>query len=374
MFKRNISILALVIAITITLFFLYTVKSFKVSTGPFPMDWSTTIPEDDTSFGGLFAFPDNSINDSLPHYEYKKKEDSLKRIFDARQLDNKSISYGKTYGSIGAYYVKKTWQNSWDNNSKNDPLIRSMQDSIDTLNQKWVKLKDNKDSIKKLKEQLGDIMWRFNVRSNELLQEMNKNEEKLYYLGLNGYSPTNYNTKFFMDKGTYNLAYVKWDSVVKRKYDSTKTGHYERKQIPVRYTTEDKRILIPISKKQFSLIDGFLNTWTFIWLFLFVYFFIGLPIQILINISKGNAFNKKNILRFKIMAYVLFAYALASTLIPYVLKFFFRKLIPDDFKYQSIIQSLLNNLYLFLIAIAIFIIAKAFQKGYKLQQEQDLTI
>jgi len=373
MLKKRISIIALIIAITLTLFFFYALKSFKSSTGPFPMDWSVSIPEDDTAFGGLFASPD--INDSLPYYAYKKIEDSIKRIIDASQLDNKSIASGSGYGPVGVYTVKKTWQAWWDNNSKNDSLVRLLQDSISILNQNRVKQNNNKDSIKKIKEELGIIYWRLNVRENELSQEKQKQEEaeQFYYFGLDGYS-LDYYTKFFLQNGTFNLAYVKWDSVIKRKYDSTQVGHYERKQIPVRYSTEDKRVLIPVSKNQHRFISVALNILSFSWLFFFVYFFIGLPIQILINISKGDAFNKKNIKRFKIMVYVLFAYALISTLAPYILKFFFRKMIPSDFQLQTFLHGFFNNLYLFLIAIVIFVIAKAFQKGYRLQQEQDLTI
>src|SRR5688572_5752123 len=329
--KRNISILAVVIALTVTLYFFYINKRFLTgaSTGPFPMDWSINIPQDDTSFGGLFASPD--INDSLPHYTYKRIEDSLKRIFDARQLDNKSHTLsGRTYGPLGVFAVRKTWVSWWDNNSKNDPLSILMNDSLTVIGNKFIN-QNNPDSLKKYKEEGGNIMWRYNVRQNQLFKEKQKKEEKTYYLALNGYN-LEYDTKFFIQNGSFNLAYVKWDSIIKRKYDSTQVGHYERKQIPVRYATEEKRVLVPISKKQYRFLYGTLSVLTFVWLFLFVYFFIGLPIQILINISKGKAFNTKNILRFKIMAYILFAYALIITLAPFVLRFFFRNMIPTDFQ------------------------------------------
>jgi hypothetical protein len=247
-----------------------------------------------------------------------------------------------------------------------------MSDSLDIVGKKYINVTD-KDSIEKLKEETGNITWRMNVRSNELLKERQKKEQKLYYLGLQGYH-LHHNSQFFVQNGNYYLTVVKWDSVIKRQYDSTKIGHYERKVISVRYSTDDKRILIPISKKKYDFFKSALVVFLFLSIFFLIYIFFGLPIQILIDISKSKAFTKENIRRFKLMAYVLFFCTFLKVFSPYILNFFYRKMIPDEFSLEPVISAIVNNIYLFLIALVLFFIGKAFQRGYKLQQEQDLTI
>ena len=105
--KYRISIIAIIIAVAITSYFIYVSIVWKSSTGPFPMDWSVGLPNDDTAFAGLFQTP--RINDSLPHIIYKRQEDSIKRIIEERQLNNRSLSFGMGYGTFVFYYEKKTW-------------------------------------------------------------------------------------------------------------------------------------------------------------------------------------------------------------------------------------------------------------------------
>jgi len=113
---------------------------------------------------------------------------------------------------------------------------------------------------------------------------------------------------------------------------------------------------------------------TFIALFAALYFFLGLPIQILVNISKGRAFDDCNIRRFNIIGWGVLAWAAKGMLSPYVLWFFCRKWIPDDFILPPVRPLIEANVVLIFGAIAAFITGKAFQKGNKLQKEQDLTI
>ena len=371
---KKISLAALIIAtvFTISKFFHFKILITE-STGPFPLDWSIDIPEGDTAFGGLFADPE--VNDSLPHYTYRRLEDSLKKIYADKQLENRSVTgNGRNVGVIGVHSARKTWKN-WEKLPL-DSLSKLMMDSLTRIDEKFIN-QHNTDSLKNYRDEIGEIMWRYNVRQNKLVQEKNKAPDIYqYYFGLNGYdlNRENEGTKFFIDNGKFYLAYVKWDSVIKREFDSTKTGHYERKQIKVRYNADDKRILIPITYKKYKLIYGIIEILFYLNIFLFAYFFIGLPVGILINIGKGEAFNAKNIKGFKTMALVLFIYAGIITMAPFIVRFFFRHLIPDNFEILPLQWRLTNNLYLFLIAIGLFIVGKAFQRGYKLQQEQDLTV
>lgn len=49
-------------------------------------------------------------------------------------------------------------------------------------------------------------------------------------------------------------------------------------------------------------------------------------------------------------------------------------MIPDDFSIPGFWQTLNDNFGIFILVLAIFITGKAFQKGNRLQKEQDLTI
>ena len=368
--KYRISIIATILAVLITSYFALILFFTTTSTGPSPMSSIISYPENDTSFNSL-SFS-TYINDSLPHYEYRRIEDSLKQIRFAKELDNKSGGSGQGFGSLSFYAIDKDRNDLHYDLVKEDPALKQMQDSLDIISKKFNNVTD-RDSINRIKEESGNIIWRINVRSNELLKERQKIKQKFYYLGLEGYQ-LHYDSEFFVQNGNYYITVVKWDSVIKRKYDSTKVGHYERKEISVRYSKDDKRILVPISKKNHAFFQTALVIFLFLAIFFLIYVFFGLPIQILIDISKGKAFTKENIRRFKLMAYVLFFCTFLKVFFPYILNFFYRKMIPDEFSLEPMISAIVNNIYLFLIALVLFFIGQAFQRGYNLQQEQDLTI
>ena len=74
------------------------------------------------------------------------------------------------------------------------------------------------------------------------------------------------------------------------------------------------------------------------------------------------------------MAYVLFFCTFLKVFFPYILNFFYRKMIPDEFHLEPLSSAIINNIYLFLIALVLFFVGKAFQKGYNLQEEEELTV
>ena len=374
MLRRSLSIFAALIASCFTLYF-YSFSSSRssFSTGPFPMDWSFTMPEEDTAFGGLFFHP--YVDDSLPHYQYQRLQDSFMQKKQAIELNNRSIGGGKEFGAIGIYEIKKDWKASLSRNIDNDdPLLKLMHDSLTSLGEDMLVIQ-NKDSLSAIEKLQGEVLWRINVRSNEIIKREEQTDENMYYFALNGYSFKDHNTKFFIDNNnSYNLAYVVWDSVERRTFDSTKVGHYERKQIAVRYSTDDKRILVPITKSRYNFYNTAVDLFTYIFIFLFFYFFVGLPLQIIVNISKGEPFHKKNIYRFKLMAWALFIYTLLALIIPYVLKFIYRDVIPSEFVLDPFIYHLQSRVYLFLIAIGLFVVGKAFERGHRIQKENALTI
>lgn len=368
--KRSISILALVIALIITTYFTLLIwGTTGVSGGPV----STDIFDNpsDTNFGGLFAHPD--IDDSLPHYLYQHLADSFKQIQDERELENRSTRLsGTSFGSLGVYAMdtpekKNSDLDNWKSASNQLNILQ------EETNKKIATL-SNKDSIKLLNDQMQDTLAYFNRITNHTAEINDTAQGKLYYLGVTGYSLV-YEKKFFVQNGTYNLAIPKLDSLKKADNgDSWRYIHYERKQIPVRYSTENKRLLIPVSQQQYEVLNIIIPVFSFSLIFVALYFFLGLPIQILINISKGKAFDDRNFKRFFLMAQVLLYWGIIQILSAYILRFLFRKMIPDDFTLPGFWSTLYDNCGLFILVLAIFITGKAFQKGNRLQKEQDLTI
>jgi hypothetical protein len=369
--KRNISILAIVIAGVITAYFsilfwgITGEKGNRVTTDIYPT-------YDDTAFGGLFARPD--LNDSLPHYLYQHLADSFKQVNDDRQQENRSLGLsGRAFGSIGVYSMKTPAKRHAEKEQDMADMHKTvnMLDSLTMVAYAKIETLRDKDSIQRIRDQLRDTLAYFNsIRGGTTIESAT---DDLYYLSLQGYVLPE-RTMFFVQNGTYNLAFLKIDSVKKWRDDTWRYGHYEQKAIPVRYVREEERLLIPISHGLFSFLNTLMDVFFFVLLFAFAYIFLGLPVQILINISKGKAFDDRNIRRFAIIAWAILVLGVFELLSPYMYRLLFWKTIPDDFTIPGFWPNFWNYCWLIIVAIAAFITRKAFQKGNKLQKEQDLTI
>ncbi|MDB5253859.1 MAG: hypothetical protein JWP27_3028 [Flaviaesturariibacter sp.] len=109
--------------------------------------------------------------------------------------------------------------------------------------------------------------------------------------------------------------------------------------------------------------------------FLLAYFFVGMPIQILLSISRGVAFNEANNRRFRIMGWVALTYVLIDLVAPFVLHALLRNWIPADFQPETnFAGSLVSHLFAFGSVAGLLLIGKAFRAGYALQSENALTV
>jgi hypothetical protein len=371
MLKKKISPIALLITGLLTLLMVYLWSSIKGVAGSDGFTSNIDLPESDTAFGGIFYQP--FIDDSLPHSKYKSIEDSFTWIKRAKQLRNNGSGAKVMSNSIfGVFAIMNQpfseAPHSIFRTSDEDPVIKTFIDSINKLypNPSEKEVIDNNLEIEK------KFRDRFKGKADSVTKE--KEKDRSYYFTLEGYSLKNYDTKFFIKGNSFNLAYVKWDTIIRRKYDSTQSGHYESKQIKVRYATDAKRILIPVSKKTHAILDVSFIAFTFISIVVILYFFLGLPIQVLVNISKGRAFTEKNIYMLRQISWAAFIIAVLTTASPYIFRLLFWKMIPGDFVLEPFLNTLFENLPILLMALVTFLIAKAFRRGYKLQQYEDMTI
>jgi hypothetical protein len=303
--------------IIIFLYMMYSAVTTVTMGSADDMGSTIELPESDTAFAGIFYTP--RFNDSLPQYIYKRMEDSASKIKAEKEIENRGmVGEGMGVGLFGVYAMNRPGKNTWNAIAGN-------------------------------------------------------NKDQYYYIGFDGYR-LDRESKFFIQNETYNLAYVKWDTVKNNRNNNWKHGHYERKQIAVRYSAENERVLVPVTKHQYEALRALLYLFWFVFLVGALYFFIGIPVQVLLNISRGLAFDENNVRYFNVIARLFFVLGLMYLFGPYILDLFLRFIIPADFKRPPILEGIWTVVWLFVLSIAVYITGKAFQKGNTMQKEQDLTI
>lgn len=324
-------------------------------------------PRSDTAFGGVFFDP--SYN--TPYSDLKKQYDSLNMIKSRLEFKNSGPFSTAFLGVFGAAEDIPQFDKMLDDTA----LANFQKHVVDSLDQLTLLIGDatatQKDSLQKIYD-------RFRKQSQEeynaAVEGARRKAPKLHYIMLGGYTLKDPESKFFVDNNTYNIAYQVKDSVKYRQSDSVVYYHYERKQVPVRYSSRSNAVLIPISKKQYSILRPFVIggdiMMAIIWMFLYVF---G-SIVILINISRGKPFARKNITYLRVMTCLAILYASIKVFFPYLLRQIYSDLIPADFTLPAFGNLLQDAWQPIFTAITIFLLMKAFAKGYRLQQDNSLTI
>ncbi len=365
---QKISLVAISIsAIVILLIYLFNTSGHSVNNGQSSF---ITTPESDTAFGGIFYTP--SFPENIPYSTYKKIEkDFIERKEKIRIINEGDFLNGLSFGFIGV---------------RNSPIIL---DSVELPTKLFVLdsskivrkkidaiieyIRIEKDSTKinyytYTYDSLKNIYDR--IEFNKIYIESN---QKYYshYLSLAGYEFKENDTKFYMNKGSFNLAVVNWNNETNA---NQRNGEYKNKVIDVRYSSANKAILIPISKIKYETLRTLLMIIITLLTGVSLYFFLGLPFQVLLNISRGNAFCSDNIKYIKQTTYVSSFFYVLSVTLPYLFYLIFKHRIPEEIYHNTFLTTLVNNFYGLLVILTLFMVKKAFQNGYNLQQEQDLTV
>lgn len=370
--KRSVSTLALAIAGLVTVFLFIMFKTVT-SISDLSVDYrgsSIDMPESDTAFAGIFYTP--RFNDSLPHYLYRRMEDSAKRAKNENELENRSVSASGISMALFGVYCMDAPKVHTSKDQLMKELVHKLDNATIAAGQR-ISTTANKDSIEKIKAQLRDSLAYYKRYYEKLIAITEKYNGKYYYVGFDGYK-LDEDSKFFIQGETYNLAYVKWDTAKRNTNSNWQHGHYERKVIPVRYSAENARVLVPVSRQQYQALQALLYVLMFALLVTGLYFFIGIPVQVLLNISRGRAFDENNVRYFNVIARLFFVLGLLYLFGPYIMDLFLRSIIPADLKRPPFTEGLGKICWLFVLSIAVYITGKAFQKGNSLQKEQDLTI
>ena len=369
---KTFSITALVIALLMTGYFIVMVTSMHGTVGSGSSNSVGRPLSGDTAFGGIFSSPE--VNYSMSYSEYMMIINQFKQKRQAQDVQNKGSNMeGFSIGCMGIYSGVKF------NANKDSLKILNTQAFLKTIDSLSIIRNDEKDSVKIIArdQQINRLMQRYN---NNQVQHVSMfstpdDTDRLYYFALNNYTLDNYDTRFYIDNGTYHLAVVKIDTVINKGLSNEiSRGHYESKQIKVRYSESRKAILIPVSKKMYSYTRIIIITILLLLMLLSVYCFIGLPIRILYNISRGNAFTLTTIRQLKTVRNAAVIITLMTIILPYLLHFIFHNQIPNEIRPSRPLDILSDNFRMIAFAVILFFISKAFTKGYQLQQENDLTV
>lgn len=192
-----------------------------------------------------------------------------------------------------------------------------------------------------------------------------------YFIGLHDYKLKDESSKFYTRNGTFHLLYPVWDTILP---GGSKKGHYASKQIAVRYSASRNTLYIPVSKNMSWFYRFILYVAGFGGIAFCFYVLIGLPLKVIINIARGRAFIPQNYKTFKLMSITLFTLCLLKVFFPYIFRLIYSGMIPADFESYSVLGRMAGDWFAYLLVVMLFLIGKAFQRGYQLQQDQNLTI
>lgn len=352
---KNFLIWAIAISLLLAGVLYYSVENITVSSSVEGETSSIDLPESDTAFGGLFYSP--NITDSIPHYLHKKITDSVAEVKKSLSFEGQRQAYrGYSVGFIGVAKLKVY-------NQRNHLIA-----FLDSLNSLRSKLSNPADSspITYNQKKIDSLIQLYGSNT------INK-DETIYCISLRSYKMEN-NSSFFIQNGGYHLAYVAWDSSRKSSKMNARFGYYARKEIPVMYSQNQKTVYIPVVKSTYKMAGAILNIWFFVLLFYSILVLLILPIFILLSISGGKVFTARNILGLKIIAYSLLFFTALKISEPFILHAIFKAKIPNEMRQMSFREILNDSLPLVIITLIVFLIWKAFQKGFKLQQQEDLTV
>lgn len=202
-----------------------------------------------------------------------------------------------------------------------------------------------------------------------------------YYISLSGYRLAQ-DTVYHFRNGKNYLRYPIWDVISNHGGQQMRNGHYTIKEVPFRFkyadfenrTWESKgELMVQVNQRTYKILSTAMKISFGIYLTALLYIFLFLPARILARIAQGQAFTRKNIRQLHLIAWTILIGIALLTFSRIILRFVFRKYITHDLHFDYF-QTVTDNGWLILAAAVFFIIAKAFKKGYNLQNDQDLTI
>jgi|GEM_PF-3230485 len=303
--------------------------------------FSTATHSGDDSYIGSTEVPDDTdavtrqLHYASEYYSYKSKLDSIER---KRDLLLKPLHLIEGFLGNGIFCVTKyQWCDTCDY-SKNDFFYEKQ----DNHHASWLVLYGYNEVKKDPRDQGNGIA-------------------PIYY----GY------------KGQFYKADVHWDSTHHKKHAQSDFGHWTKE--PIHYFIQDpfpkttdgtKDLLVQLSDGAANLFYGLTILWVLLMLTLFLVSVRNI-IQVLVQISIGNAFSLKNCDRLRYAAYSILLMSMITLLSRIILYLCFKSRLNGDWVPNIDWGGTILGI---LAGVGVWLVARAFLKGYRIQQEQDLTI
>jgi hypothetical protein len=189
-------------------------------------------------------------------------------------------------------------------------------------------------------------------------------EKEENYLYFSGYKIKNPFTYFFKKDGKMYMT-----------YDSN--GIITTKPSQIKYIndreTDTGEVFMPTTHATIKWLNMF--HWPLLFILIIIVFgiFVNTPLRVLYNIAKGKAFNDENIGSLHVMAWLLIVFGVLPGLISLVSYLIIREQIPDQIQYRFF-HSIMHGWEFIVAGLITLLLAKAFKKGYELQEEQELTV
>jgi hypothetical protein len=248
------------------------------------------------------------IDDSLPHYQYRKIHDSIAQKIRWENIDNSYPGDGWSFLNISA--TKLTRNN--------------------------------------------------NVR---------------YYFNIPGYYKVD-RSDFYTLGGKNYLNYTEWkteatDSTVG--YGEIVTKETSMRFIRPNLQEQEYIIGVPLTKSAHSTWRVIIIIFSITLAIVAFYSLILIPFKLLKLIARGEAFNDETIGSLYTIGGFLISIGLILSLTRLGGHLFLSTAIPSVFTYYVYDDFMLNWLF-YVIGLIVLLFAKAFQKGYQLQEEQELTV
>lgn len=145
-------------------------------------------------------------------------------------------------------------------------------------------------------------------------------------------------------------------------------------QLPaVRYDLDDYMALFEISKTKFLVISVVMYALGFVLLILFLANTISLPLVVLSNISKGKFFAEKNLVNIRFIAKTTLIWTTVFMVLRVVMIMIYYQEIKRYF-YFDWLAFFKDYAILYILGLVALLLSRAFNRGYQLQQENDLIV
>ena len=258
-----------------------------------------------------------------------------------------------------------------DSQREFDKLVEKESSSIDDSLPHYL-YKQRQDSIRHelSKYSLGGNSWHaFDLGVEKLESEKG---QKRYYFQIGGYYIKEGFSDFYSLRGKNYIQYT----VFTKEEDDVKFGYARTFETDLKLEQRDERewkVSYPVSKTGYTVWQAILIVLTIIILVLFFGAIIGLPLQLLSLIAQGRAFSEKVIAILYTQARILILAGVLRALLRISLHLYYKAQIPPSVTFYYY-DDIMSGWGLIVGGLVALLFAKAFRKGYELEQEQELTV